>query len=78
MLLTPRSSILTWYVKKPIAIQAKQMNEDFIIKTLEGLMSGKAGDYIITGVEGEQYPVKKEIFETTYKRLANDWITMMR
>ncbi|EMF0301760.1 hypothetical protein KGD06_002557 [Enterococcus hirae] len=36
------------------------------IKTLEGIMVAKTGDYIIRGVEGEIYPCKPDIFEETY------------
>ncbi|EOW2622358.1 hypothetical protein ACOU99_002911 [Enterococcus hirae] len=36
------------------------------IKTLEGIMVAKTGDYIIRGVEGEIYPCKPDIFEKTY------------
>ena len=37
------------------------------IKTLEGTMIAKAGDYIIQGVNGEIYPCKADIFEKTYE-----------
>lgn len=37
------------------------------IKTLEGTMVAKAGDYIIKGVNGEIYPCKADIFEETYE-----------
>ena len=37
------------------------------IKTLEGVMIAKAGDYIIRGVNGEIYPCKADIFEKTYE-----------
>ena len=37
------------------------------IKTLEGTMTAKTGDYIIKGVDGEIYPCKPEIFEKTYE-----------
>lgn len=36
------------------------------IKTLEGVMVAKAGDYIIRGVNGEIYPCKADIFHKTY------------
>lgn len=36
------------------------------IRTLEGRMYADIGSYIIKGVEGEFYPCKKEIFESTY------------
>lgn len=37
------------------------------IKTLEGTMEVKPGDWVITGVAGEKYPCKPEIFEATYE-----------
>lgn len=41
----------------------------FYIKTLEGDMEVKAGDWVITGVNGEKYPCKPDIFEKTYERV---------
>jgi hypothetical protein len=37
------------------------------IKTLEGWHEVTAGDWIITGVKGEHYPCKPDIFEMTYE-----------
>ena len=37
------------------------------IKTLEGDMIVKVGDFIIKGVQGEFYPCKPDIFKTTYE-----------
>lgn len=37
-----------------------------IIHTLEGDMTAHKGDVIITGVNGEQYPVARDIFDKTY------------
>lgn len=37
------------------------------IKTLEGIMIAKAGDYIIRGINGEIYPCEADIFEKTYE-----------
>lgn len=41
-------------------------NETIKIKTLEGVMVAKKGDWIIRGVKGEIYPCKDEIFKETY------------
>ena len=38
------------------------------IKTLEGTMVARGGDYIIKGVQGEIYPCKPDIFEQTYEK----------
>lgn len=37
------------------------------IKTLEGVMRGAHGDWLIRGVKGEFYPCKPDIFEATYE-----------
>lgn len=37
-----------------------------IIPTLEGNHRADNGDWIITGVKGERYPCKPDIFEATY------------
>ena len=39
------------------------------IKTLEGKMVSRVGDYIIKGVNGEFYPCKPDIFEKTYEKV---------
>ncbi|HMG15425.1 MAG TPA: hypothetical protein VK590_08270 [Saprospiraceae bacterium] len=54
------------YRKKPIEIEAYQMNEDFHVETLEGTMNGKTGDYVIIGIRGELYICNEEIFNSTY------------
>lgn len=38
-----------------------------LIETLEGRMTVTPGDWIITGVKGEHYPCKPDIFEATYE-----------
>jgi hypothetical protein len=69
------------YRKKPVVIEATQWFKmgdhpevyplpyegEYAIKTLEGYMSVNVGDYIITGVKGEHYPCKPDIFELTYE-----------
>jgi hypothetical protein len=39
----------------------------FFIRTLEGDMIVNDGDWVITGVMGEKYPCKPDIFEATYE-----------
>lgn len=57
------------YRKKPVVIEAYQTNEEIVIHTLEGDMTASVGDYIITGVNGEKYPCKPDIFEKTYEKV---------
>jgi len=69
--------------KKPIVIEATQWfkkgdhpkvicknSNGCVIKTLEGYMWVTPGDWIITGVKGEHYPCKPDIFEATYEAVA--------
>ncbi len=37
------------------------------IETLEGVMRVNSGDWVITGVKGEIYPCKPDIFAVTYE-----------
>lgn len=53
-------------MKKPIPIQCAQIDEAFEVETMEGLMKGKAGDWLMIGVNGEKYVCDKAIFEKTY------------
>lgn len=56
--------------KRPIVIQALQMNQEFRVNSLEGnYKQGKSGDYLMRGVDGELYICDREIFEKTY-----DWV----
>ena len=53
--------------KKPIVVQCKQISEPFQVNTLEGnYKQGKAGDYLIKGIDGELYICDGPIFEKTY------------
>lgn len=52
--------------KKPVMVEAIEMHEGFTVETLEGVMTGNAGDFLITGVNGEHYPCKPDIFHKTY------------
>lgn len=55
------------YRKKPVVVEAYQTDREMIIHTLEGDHHASVGDYIITGVKGEQYPCKPDIFAKTYE-----------
>ena len=70
--------------KKPVVIEATQWFKDGDhpavhphesahglgeIDTLEGPHTVTPGDWIITGVKGEHYPCKPDIFEMTYERV---------
>ena len=43
-----------------------------LIRTLEGEMIARPGDWIIRGVKGELYPCKPDIFAATYEPVDED------
>ena len=69
------------YRKKPVVIEATQwfkkgdhpavfrgeFSGEPMIMTLEGPLFVDVGDWIITGVKGEHYPCKPDIFAATYE-----------
>lgn len=44
----------------------------FKIETPEGEHFVTPGDWIITGIKGEKYPCKSDIFEATYEPVDDD------
>ena len=48
-------------MKKPILIDYEFAAEDGEIETLEGIMSYKKGDAIITGIKGEKYALVRNL-----------------
>ena len=57
------------YRKKPIIVEAYVATKEESIKTLEGTMKADKGDYVITGIRGERYPCKPDIFKQTYEEV---------
>jgi len=53
--------------KSPCGVCGVRMHDHGWIDTLEGGHRVCPGDYIITGVQGEMYPCKPDIFEATYE-----------
>lgn len=60
------------FVKKPVVIEAYQTDKEMVIQTLEGPMHASVGDWIITGIRGEQYPCKPDVFDRTYEEVPID------
>lgn len=61
--------------KKPIEVVVELVpleGRAVQIETLEGVMTANPGDYIITGIKGERYPIKPDIFCATYDIIAED------
>lgn len=58
---------MSLFRKKYVVIEAEQLAAETKIETLEGIMTGNPGDWLITGVNGERYPCKPGIFEKMYE-----------
>lgn len=43
------------------------LDDTYWVRTLEGPLVVSEGDWIITGVKGEHYPCKPDIFAATYE-----------
>ena len=80
---TNHSKRIQKWRKKPVVIEAEQFFPDkrpwpegvlknsmtghWEIITLEGRLQVSPGDWIVTGIKGEKYAVKPDIFEKTYE-----------
>ena len=53
--------------KKPIPVKAEFAAQDGACETLEGPVRYRAGDAILTGVRGERWPVKRDLFLSSYE-----------
>jgi hypothetical protein len=61
-----------YYQKKPISLTVKFAESEGICKTLEGEVPYAKGDAIITGTEGETWPVNRAIFDQNYEHVEGD------
>ena len=59
--------------KKPVEVEATLLLIKCEIKTREGTLFGYPGDWLITGVEGEIYPINDRIFRATYEPVGQTW-----
>lgn len=59
-----------WFpgVDIPGVIHEEDSKEAFL-ETLEGIMMFSAGDYVVTGIAGERYAIREDIFEQSYEKV---------
>lgn len=57
-----------WHIPYKGVNVTQENDERYIIPTLEGNHNFTPEDVLITGVKGEIYPCKKDIFESTYEK----------
>jgi hypothetical protein len=53
-------------VRRPITLSAVQIDQPFEVATTEGVMRGKAGDWLLKGVKGEVYICPDDVFRASY------------
>jgi len=63
---------MAWFRQKPVEVEAVRATESEDVETLEGALRVNPGDWIITGVRGERYPCRDDIFRDTYEAVAED------
>jgi hypothetical protein len=63
--------------KKPIEIEAVQLTAKQDIQTPNGPVTVEAGDWVITGFKGEQYPCKNDVFTATYEPINESQVQPM-
>jgi len=56
--------------KKAVPVQVTFATADGVCETKEGLVAYKAGDAIMTGVEGEQWSIQRGKFDDTYMPIS--------
>jgi len=64
--------VLAWINSEATDRLTQTVDNGLSIATLEGVMKANYGDYIIKGVKGEFYPVRKDIFEQTYEEVIDE------
>ena len=52
--------------RKTATIQAVQIHTEFMVDTLEGTFTGKSGDWLAEGIEGERSIIDDDTFNKIY------------
>lgn len=58
-------------IKKPIPVSVQFATSSGALTTLEGMVSYQSGDALLTGVEGERWPVERSKFIQSYQPVAS-------
>lgn len=65
--LTEQEALAAWCGGLLRGYKLDAVDREIEIPTLEGDMRANFGDWIISGVKGDFYPCKPDIFEATYE-----------
>ena len=58
-------------IKRPVPVAARFADEDGTCATLEGAVRYRAGDALVAGTLGEQWPISRDRFDQTYERVSD-------
>lgn len=64
--------------KRPVEVEVRPADPGETIETREGVLTADEGDLIITGVNGEEYPIGPEIMAKTYVPADLDSMELFR
>jgi hypothetical protein len=56
--------------EKKVPIEAKPADKGGTLRTLEGPARYSRGDFIARGAKGEKWPIRKDVFAKTYRRIG--------
>lgn len=56
-----------YYRKIPVLVQAEQVTHPRLVKTTNGVVKAHPGDWLVTDVNGLQWPVPDRIFRKAYE-----------
>ena len=62
-----------YYVHKPVVVQAYKSEVEKEVETLNGSVTVRPGEWIITGAMGEQYPCDPKVFENSYDKCDGEF-----
>ena len=69
--------LVAWVGKNVLVFDQSRSPERWVsqvhIPTLEGMMTGRVGWWIIRGLKGEHYPCEPDIFDLTYERVVSNF-----
>ncbi len=54
------------FSKRPVELKAVQTKAAMVVQTLEGPVEAEPGDWIMTGLKGEHWPIKPQAFADSY------------
>lgn len=66
-----KNQVYNWITCTAVPRFDDNNNPILIIKTLEGVMTARLGDWIIKDVNGDFHPCPPDIFEKAYKLVAD-------